>query len=63
MKPMIALATFALFAATTAIAWGHPGHGAVGPFHHLLDLLALGGIAAVLAVEAFGRRKGGDDHD
>jgi hypothetical protein len=62
MKLTTALATTVLAAAATA-AWAHPGHGAVGEAHHFVDLLALGGIAVVLAIVLLGRRKGDKDHD
>jgi len=69
MKRITALiATLALAAVATA-AWGHPGHGATGPYHHFVDLLAIGGIAVILLLVLPGRkgardRKGGDrDHD
>ena len=61
MKPTTALSTFILVAAATA--WGHPGHGAEGVTHHFVDLLALGGIAAIIAVLWVGRKIGGKDHD
>ena len=57
-------APIALFlAATATAAWGHPGHGAPGEAHHFIDLLALAGIAVVLAVVWAGRKRGGNDHD
>ena len=56
------LIAIVLAAAATA-AWGHPGHGAAGEAHHFVDLLALGGIAAVLAVVWAGRKRGGKDHE
>ena len=62
MKLTTALATTALAAAATA-AWGHPGHGAEGEAHHFVDLLALGGIAAVFAIGWTARKNGGKDHD
>jgi uncharacterized membrane protein YphA (DoxX/SURF4 family) len=61
MKRMTALAVLVLAAATAA--WGHPGHGATGEAHHFVDLLALGGIAAVLAIVWAGRKSGGSDHE
>lgn len=61
MKPVLVFAALAVASATTA--WGHPGHGAAGPYHHLVDLLALGAIAVVLGFLVAGRRKGGKDHD
>jgi len=57
------LALTALFLAAATGAWAHPGHGAVGEAHHVIDLLALGGIAAVIAVAWAGRSRGGNDHD
>lgn len=57
------LAYTALFLAAATGAWAHPGHGAVGEAHHFIDLLALGGIAAVLAVVWAARKPGGDDHE
>jgi hypothetical protein len=62
MKRMTALTALVLAAAATA-AWGHPGHGAAGEAHHFVDLLALGGIAAVLAIVWAGRKSGGKDHE
>lgn len=62
MKLLSALIPFALAVAATA-AWGHPGHGAEGAHHHVLDFLALGGIAAVLAIAWAARKGGGNDHD
>jgi len=62
MKLTTALVTTILAAAATA-AWGHPGHGAEGLYHHLVDLLALGGIAVVLAIVWTARKDGGKDHD
>ncbi|HEX4944824.1 MAG TPA: hypothetical protein VFV55_10750 [Usitatibacteraceae bacterium] len=62
MKLTTALVTFVLAAAATT-AWGHPGHGAEGQAHHFVDLLALGGIAALLAFGWTGRKDGGKDHD
>jgi len=62
MKVTAALTTLVLAAAATA-AWGHPGHGATVEAHHLVDLLALGGILAVIAVVLLGRRKGDKDHE
>jgi uncharacterized membrane protein YphA (DoxX/SURF4 family) len=62
MKLTAALTTLALAAAATA-AWGHPGHGAQGEAHHFVDLLALGGIAVVLAAVWAGRKTGGKDHE
>ena len=62
MKLTAALSTLALAAVATA-AWGHPGHGAVGESHHFVDLLALGGIAVVLAAAWAGRKSGGQDHE
>ena len=62
MKRMTALTAFVLAAAATA-AWGHPGHGATGEAHHFVDLLAFGGIAAVLAIVLAGRKSGGNDHE
>jgi hypothetical protein len=56
------LAAAALAAVATA-AWGHPGHGATGSYHHFVDLLALGGIAAVFALVLWGRDRGDQDHD
>ena len=56
------LIAIVLAAAATA-AWGHAGHGASGEAHHFVDLLALGGIAAVLAVVWAGRKRGGKDHE
>ena len=56
------LIAIVLAAAATA-AWGHPGHGAAGEAHHFVDLLALGGIAAVLAIVWAGRKRGGKDHE
>lgn len=55
--------TAIVLAAVATAAWGHPGHGAVGETHHFVDLLALGGIAAVLAVVWAGRKSGGKDHE
>ncbi len=62
MKPRTALATLALAAASTA-AWGHPGHGAEGLYHHLVDLLALGAIGFLVAILWGSRKQGGKDHD
>ena len=62
MKRTTAVTAFVLAAAATA-AWGHPGHGAAGETHHFVDLLALGGIAAVIAVLWAGRKSGGKDHE
>ncbi|MGE0358678.1 MAG: hypothetical protein AB7P08_17380 [Burkholderiales bacterium] len=61
MKPS-SIIPLALAAVATA-AWGHPGHGAEGETHHFVDLLALGGIAAVLALAWSARKGGGKDHD
>jgi len=52
-----------VLAAVATAAWGHPGHGATGDAHHFVDLLALGGIAAVLVLAWAGRKSGGRDHD
>ena len=62
MKLRPALATLVLAAASTA-AWSHPGHGAEGLWHHVVDLLALGGIAAVIALLWAARKDGGKDHE
>ncbi|MBX3714852.1 MAG: hypothetical protein KF738_02525 [Burkholderiales bacterium] len=62
MKLTAAVTTLVLAAAATA-AWGHPGHGAVGEAHHFVDLLALGGILAVIAGVLLSGRKGDKDHD
>jgi hypothetical protein len=62
MRLTTALATLSLAAFATA-AWGHPGHGAIGPYHHLADVLALGGIAVVFALVLAGRKSGGKDHE
>lgn len=62
MKLKAAISTLVLAAAATA-AWAHPGHGATGEAHHFVDLLALGGIAAVLAILLAGREKGGKDRE
>ena len=62
MKRAVPLAAACLAAFATA-AWGHPGHGAAGPYHHLADLLALGAIAAVVALALRGRGNGGQDHE
>jgi hypothetical protein len=62
MKLKPALATLVLAAASTA-AWAHPGHGAEGLYHHLVDLLALGVIGFILAALWAGRKPGGKDHD
>ena len=62
MKLKTLLPTLALAAAATA-AWAHPGHGAQGEAHHVFDLLALGGIAVVLAAVWAGRKSGGKDHE
>ena len=55
--------TAIVLAAVATAAWGHPGHGAAGEAHHFVDLLALGGIAVVLAVVWAGRKTGGKDHE
>ncbi len=55
--------TAIVLAAVATAAWGHPGHGATGAAHHFVDLLALGGIAAVLAVVWAARKPGGKDHE
>ncbi len=55
--------TAIVLAAVATAAWGHPGHGATGEAHHFVDLLALGGIAAVLAVVWAARKSGGKDHE
>ena len=55
--------TAIVLAAVATAAWGHPGHGATGEAHHFVDLLALGGIAVVLAVVWAGRKTGGKDHE
>lgn len=55
--------TAIILAAVATAAWGHPGHGATGEAHHFVDLLALGGIAVVLAVVWAGRKTGGKDHE
>ena len=55
--------TSLVYAAAAITAWGHPGHGAEGIWHHVVDLLAIGGIAVVLAVMLTGRKKGGKDND
>ena len=62
MRLTTAISTLVLAAVATA-AWAHPGHGAAGESHHFVDLLALGGIAAVLAVVWAGRKREGKDHD
>ncbi|MCL4688165.1 MAG: hypothetical protein KJ007_06320 [Burkholderiales bacterium] len=62
MKLTAAVTTLVLAAAATA-AWGHPGHGAVGEAHHLIDFLARGGILAVIAGVLLSGRKGDKDHD
>jgi hypothetical protein len=62
MRLKAVISTAVLAAAATA-AWAHPGHGAEGEAHHFVDLLALGGIAAVFALVLAGREKGGKDHD
>lgn len=62
MKPRTVLSTVALAAAATT-AWGHPGHGAEGLYHHLVDLLALGVIGFILAALWVSRKSGGKDHD
>ena len=62
MKLKTVLTTVALAGAATA-AWGHPGHGAEGLYHHLVDLLALGVIGFILAALWAGRKSGGQDHD
>ena len=62
MKLTPILTTVVLASAATT-AWGHPGHGAEGIWHHVVDLLAIGGIAAVLAIMLAGRKKGGKDND
>lgn len=62
MKPATTIAALCLATVATA-AWGHPGHGAAGPYHHLTDLLALGAIAAVFALALRGRKNGGKDHE
>ena len=62
MKVTAALTTLVLAAAATA-AWGHPGHGSEGLYHHLVDLLALGAIGVILAAVWAGRKSGGKDHE
>ncbi len=62
MKTKSVISAVVLAAAATA-AWAHPGHGATGEAHHFMDLLALGGIAAVLAIVLTGREKGGKDRE
>lgn len=62
MKLTQAVTTLILASAATA-AWGHPGHGSEGLWHHVVDFLALGGIAAVIAFVLVGRKSGGKDHD
>ncbi len=62
MKPVVTLVTLMLVALATA-AWGHPGHGAQGETHHLVDLLALAGIVAVFGFAWSARKGGGKDHD
>ena len=62
MKRSTVLIALVAAAAATA-AWGHPGHGATGEAHHFVDLLALGGIAAVLALVWAARRRGGNDDE
>jgi uncharacterized membrane protein YphA (DoxX/SURF4 family) len=55
--------TSLVYAAAAITAWGHPGHGAEGATHHFVDLLALAGIATILAVLWAGRKIGGKEHD